>query len=223
MINVAVDGPAGAGKSTVSRRVAKILGLVYVDTGALYRAIGLYAIENGIDTKDEKAVTSVLKDITVDLDNSGGEQRVLLCGEDVTGNIRTGAVSMAASDVSSYPEVRAFLLETQKKIAREKSVIMDGRDIGTVVLPEADVKVFLTADAAVRAKRRFLELTERKEKVDYNTILAEINERDHNDKNRAVAPLKQADDAILLDTSEMSFDESIQALVNIIRKGTDIK
>lgn len=223
MINVAVDGPAGAGKSTVSRRAAKILGLVYVDTGALYRAIGLYAIENGIDTKDEKAVTSVLKDITVDLDNSGGEQRVLLCGEDVTGNIRTGAVSMAASDVSSYPEVRAFLLETQKKIAREKSVIMDGRDIGTVVLPKADVKVFLTADAAVRAKRRFLELTERKEKVDYNTILAEINERDHNDKNRAVAPLKQADDAILLDTSEMSFDESIQALVNIIRKGTDIK
>lgn len=223
MINVAVDGPAGAGKSTVSRRAAKILGLVYVDTGALYRAIGLYAIENGIDTKDEKAVTSVLKNITVDLDNSGGEQRVLLCGEDVTGNIRTGAVSMAASDVSSYPEVRAFLLETQKKIAREKSVIMDGRDIGTVVLPKADVKVFLTADAAVRAKRRFLELTERKEKVDYNTILAEINERDHNDKNRAVAPLKQADDAILLDTSEMSFDESIQALVNIIRKGTDIK
>lgn len=223
MINVAVDGPAGAGKSTVSRRAAKILGLVYVDTGALYRAIGLYAIENGIDTKDEKAVTSVLKDITVDLDNSDGEQRVLLCGEDVTGNIRTGAVSMAASDVSSYPEVRAFLLETQKKIAREKSVIMDGRDIGTVVLPEADVKVFLTADAAVRAKRRFLELTERKEKVDYNTILAEINERDHNDKNRAVAPLKQADDAILLDTSKMSFDESIQALVNIIRKGTDIK
>ncbi len=223
MINVAVDGPAGAGKSTVSRRAAKILGLVYVDTGALYRAIGLYAIEKGIDTKDEKAVTSVLKDITVDLDNSDGEQRVLLCGEDVTGNIRTGAVSMAASDVSSYPEVRAFLLETQKKIAREKSVIMDGRDIGTVVLPEADVKVFLTADAAVRAKRRFLELTERKEKVDYNTILAEINERDHNDKNRAVAPLKQADDAILLDTSKMSFDESIQALVNIIRKGTDIK
>ena len=223
MINVAVDGPAGAGKSTVSRRAAKILGLVYVDTGALYRAIGLYTIENGIDTKDEKAVTSVLKDITVDLDNSGGEQRVLLCGEDVTGNIRTGAVSMAASDVSSYPEVRAFLLETQKKIAREKSVIMDGRDIGTVVLPKADVKVFLTADAAVRAKRRFLELTERKEKVDYNTILAEINERDHNDKNRAAAPLKQADDAILLDTSEMSFDESIQALVNIIRKGTDIK
>ena len=223
MINVAVDGPAGAGKSTVSRRAAKILGLVYVDTGALYRAIGLYAIEKGIDTKDEQAVTSVLKDITVDLDNSGGEQRVLLCGEDVTGNIRTGAVSMAASDVSSYPEVRAFLLETQKKIAREKSVIMDGRDIGTVVLPEADVKVFLTADAQVRAKRRFLELTERKEKVDYNTILAEINERDHNDKNRAVAPLKQADDAILLDTSKMSFDESIQALVNIIRKGTDIK
>ena len=223
MRNVAVDGPAGAGKSTVSRRAAKILGLVYVDTGALYRAIGLYAIENGIDTKDEKAVTSVLKDITVDLDNSDGEQRVLLCGEDVTGNIRTGAVSMAASDVSSYPEVRAFLLETQKKIAREKSVIMDGRDIGTVVLPEADVKVFLTADAQVRAKRRFLELTERKEKVDYNTILAEINERDHNDKNRAVAPLKQADDAILLDTSKMSFDESIQALVNIIRKGTDIK
>lgn len=223
MINVAVDGPAGAGKSTVSRRAAKILGLVYVDTGALYRAIGLYVIEKGIDTKDEKAVTSVLKDITVDLDNSDGEQRVLLCGEDVTGNIRTGAVSMAASDVSSYSEVRAFLLETQKKIAREKSVIMDGRDIGTVVLPDADVKVFLTADAAVRAKRRFLELTERKEKVDYNTILAEINERDHNDKNRAVAPLKQADDAILLDTSKMSFDESIQALVNIIRKGTDIK
>lgn len=223
MINVAVDGPAGAGKSTVSRRAAKILGLVYVDTGALYRAIGLYVIEKGIDTKDEKVVTSVLKDITVDLDNSDGEQRVLLCGEDVTGNIRTGAVSMAASDVSSYPEVRAFLLETQKKIAREKSVIMDGRDIGTVVLPDADVKVFLTADAQVRAKRRFLELTERKEKVDYNTILAEINERDHNDKNRAVAPLKQADDAILLDTSKMSFDESIQALVNIIRKGTDIK
>ena len=223
MINVAVDGPAGAGKSTVSRRAAKILGLVYVDTGALYRAIGLYVIEKGIDTKDEKAVTSVLKDITVDLDNSDGEQRVLLCGEDVTGNIRTGAVSMAASDVSSYPEVSAFLLETQKKIAREKSVIMDGRDIGTVVLPDADVKVFLTADAQVRAKRRFLELTERKEKVDYNTILAEINERDHNDKNRAVAPLKQADDAILLDTSKMSFDESIQALVNIIRKGTDIK
>lgn len=223
MINVAVDGPAGAGKSTVSRRAAKILGLVYVDTGALYRAIGLYAIEKGIDTKDEKAVTSVLKEITVDLDNSGGEQRVLLCGEDVTGNIRTGAVSMAASDVSSYPEVRAFLLETQKKIAREKSVIMDGRDIGTVVLPGADVKVFLTADAQVRAKRRFLELTERNEKVDYDTILAEINERDHNDKNRAVAPLKQADDAVLLDTSDMSFDESIQALVNIIRKGTDIK
>ena len=218
MINVAVDGPAGAGKSTVSRRAAKILGLVYVDTGALYRAIGLYVIEKGIDTKDEKAVTSVLKDITVDLDNSDGEQRVLLCGEDVTGNIRTGAVSMAASDVSSYSEVRAFLLETQKKIAREKSVIMDGRDIGTVVLPDAELKIFLTASAAARAQRRLLELQGKSVKADYDEVLRDIEYRDKQDTSRAAAPLKAAEDAVRVDTSDIDFEQSAALLRSIVRE-----
>ena len=221
MISIAIDGPAGAGKSTIAKAVAKKLSFIYVDTGALYRAIGLYALKNNLNS--EKEVIFSLKEIKVDLKFENNSQKVFLCDEDVSEKIRTPEVSMMASKVSAISAVREFLFDLQRDLARKNNVIMDGRDIGTVVLPEADVKVFLTADAAVRAKRRFLELTERKEKVDYNTILAEINERDHNDKNRAVAPLKQADDAILLDTSEMSFDESIQALVNIIRKGTDIK
>lgn len=217
-IAVAIDGPAGAGKSTAARAAAKELGFIYADTGALYRAIGLFACENGISTSDAEALAARLPEIDVQLRFIGGEQRVFLCGRDVTGDIRKPEMGMAASDVSAQPAVRAFLLELQRDIARRSNVVMDGRDIGTVVLPGAQVKIFLTASAEDRAKRRFDEHLAKGEQVSYNTILEEINRRDFNDSNRAAAPLRQAGDAILLDNSGFSPGQTKAAIIEIIKE-----
>ncbi|MBQ0136090.1 MAG: (d)CMP kinase [Oscillospiraceae bacterium] len=207
MFNIALDGPGGAGKSSIAKAVAKELGFIYVDTGALYRAIGLYSLRNAIDTKDIDGVINSLKSINVDFTYVDGEQKVLLNNDDVSTDIRLPEVSMAASNVSAIPEVRSFLLDLQRKIANEKDCLMDGRDIGTVILPNAQLKIFLTASAEVRAKRRFDELTAKGQEVNYDEILKDLNERDYQDTHREIAPLKQADDAVLLDTSDMTFDE----------------
>ena len=216
-ISIAIDGPSGAGKSTLARSIAAKLGYLYVDTGAIYRTIGLYALENGVDPKDEAAVTATLPDIQVGLEyGEDGLQHMLLNGRDVTKNIRLPDVSLYASAVSAHPPVRAFLLEMQRKLARENNVIMDGRDIGTVVLPDADVKVFLTATAAERARRRCLELEQRGTPQPFEKVLAEIEERDYNDSHRATAPLRQAEDAVLLDTTELDFAQSEAAMMKLI-------
>lgn len=209
MISIAIDGPAGAGKSTIARKVAKALGYIYVDTGALYRAIGLYAVNQCITTSDREAVATALPDITVDLKHVDGYQRVYLNGHDVSDAIRKPVVSAAASHVSAHPEVRAYLLQFQHQIAETSNVIMDGRDVGTVVLPNADIKIYLTASAEERAKRRYQELTEAHFTASYKKILEEIIERDNRDMTRSVSPLKKADDAILLDTSNCTLEEGI--------------
>lgn len=216
VINVAIDGPAGAGKSTIAREAAKRLGYVYVDTGALYRAVALYVLQRHIDPDDGKKVVSVLPMIEVELKYVDGEQRVYLCGENVSRVIRTPEVSMAASTVSAYPKVRELLFKLQQETAANNNVIMDGRDIGTVVLPKAQVKIFLTASAEERATRRYNELTEQGKKVIYEEILEDIKIRDYNDSHRAIAPLKQAPDAVLIDTTELTIEESINAVVNVI-------
>ncbi len=218
IINVAVDGPAGAGKSTVSRAAAKAMGYIYVDTGALYRAVGVNALRNGIDTKDRQAVAESLTDISVNLVFENGEQKVLLNGEDVSAEIRTPDASMAASDVSAVPKVRNFLFDLQRSIASNNNCIMDGRDIGTVVLPNANVKVFLTASPEERAMRRFRELSEKGSTVKYEEVLEDLIKRDYNDSHREVAPLKQADDAILLDTTGMTLEQSVESLIKIIKE-----
>ncbi len=216
-ISIAIDGPSGAGKSTLARSIAAKLGYLYVDTGAIYRTIGLYALENGVDPKDEAAVTATLPDIQVGLEyGEDGLQHMLLNGRDVTKDIRLPDVSLYASAVSAHPPVRAFLLEMQRKLARENNVIMDGRDIGTVVLPDADVKVYLTATAAERARRRCLELEQRGTPQPFEKVLAEIEERDYNDSHRATAPLRQAEDAVLLDTTELDFVQSEAAMMKLI-------
>ena len=189
MISIAIDGPGGAGKSTIAKALAKKLGFIYVDTGALYRAIGLYMINNGVDLKNAAAVTEKLDEVKVELKYVNGEQRVLLCGDDVSEDIRKPEVSMAASDVSAIPAVRDFLLGLQRKMASENNVIMDGRDIGTVVLPNAQIKLFLTASAEERAMRRYKELIEKGKKVEYETVYKELCERDYQDSHREVAPL----------------------------------
>lgn len=216
MINVAIDGPSGAGKSTLSRAAAKKLGYLYVDTGALYRAVGLAALRAGADAKNEKAVEALLPATKVDLQYVGGEQHVFLNGEDVSAAIREENVGMAASAVSAHVPVRAFLLETQRRLARENNVIMDGRDIGTVVLPNADVKIFLTATPEDRARRRWLELQEKGQQADYDTVLADVKTRDYNDSHRAAAPLKQAADAVLVETTGNTFEQSLQCLLDAI-------
>ena len=218
IINVAVDGPAGAGKSTVSRAAAKAMGYIYVDTGALYRAVGVNALRNGIDTKDRQAVAESLSDISVNLVFENGEQKVLLNGEDVSAEIRTPDASMAASDVSAVPKVRDFLFDLQRNIASKNNCIMDGRDIGTVVLPNAKVKVFLTASPEERAMRRFRELSEKGSTVKYEEVLEDLIKRDYNDSHREVAPLKQADDAVLLDTTGMTLEQSVESLIRIIKE-----
>lgn len=218
IINVAVDGPAGAGKSTVSRAAAKAMGYIYVDTGALYRAVGVNALRNGIDTKDRQAVAESLSDISVNLVFENGEQKVLLNGEDVSAEIRTPDASMAASDVSAVPKVRDFLFDLQRSIASNNNCIMDGRDIGTVVLPNAKVKVFLTASPEERAMRRFRELSEKGSTVKYKEVLEDLIKRDYNDSHREVAPLKQADDAVLLDTTGMTLEQSVESLIKIIKE-----
>ena len=215
---VAIDGPSGAGKSTLARAAAERLGILYVDTGAIYRTIGLYVQRRGIDPKDTAAVLAALPDILIGMDHDDdGMQRLLLNGEDVTADIRLPEISMYASAVSAIQGVRDFLMEMQRSLARECSVIMDGRDIGTVVLPDADVKIFLYADVEVRAKRRELELQQRGTPKPYEEVLREMEERDYNDTHRAAAPLRAADDAIMVDTSSMDFDASLALLLDVIR------
>lgn len=218
VVNVAIDGPAGAGKSSVSRRVAQTLGYLYVDTGALYRAVGLSVLRQGIDPKDEEAVVQTLAGMNVSLRFVDGEQRVFLDEEDVSDAIRTPQASMAASDVSAFPAVRSFLFDLQQDIALHNNCLMDGRDIGTVVLPNASVKIFLTASAQTRAARRCKELEEKGMPAPYDAVLADIEQRDYNDAHRAIAPLRQAQDAVLVDTSELDFDASCAAVLQIIKE-----
>lgn len=216
MISVAIDGPAGAGKSTLARRLAADFGYIYVDTGAMFRTIGLYALRAGKDPKDNEAVNALLPDITLEFAFIEGEQHIYLNGEDVSTAIRTEEVGMAASAVGANPAVRAFLLEMQRDMARTQNILMDGRDIGTVVLPNATVKIFLTASAEARAQRRAKELAEKGQPADFATVLADIRQRDYQDSHRAVAPLKQADDAILVDTSSIGLQESFDLLKRTI-------
>ena len=221
-IRVAIDGPSGAGKSTLARAAAGELGYLYVDTGAIYRTVGYYACARGLDPKDGEAVAAALPEISVEMTyGEDGLQRMLLNGEDVTEAIRLPEISLCASAVSAHPGVRAFLLEMQRKLAREHNVIMDGRDIGTVVLPDAEVKVFLTASPEARARRRCLELERRGTPQPYEKVLEEIQERDWNDTHRSVAPLRQAEDAVLLDTTDLDFQESREALLAILRERTN--
>ena len=222
MVSIAIDGPSGAGKSTLARSAAAELGYLYVDTGAIYRTIGYYAHANHIDPKDEQAVASALPQVRVELTyGDDGLQHMLLNGQDVTKEIRLPEISLCASAVSAHPGVRAFLLEMQRELARTHNVIMDGRDIGTVVLPDADVKIFLTASPEARARRRMLELEQRGTPQPFEQILNDIRERDWNDSHRATAPLRQAEDAVLLDTTELNFQESEAALLDIIRERTE--
>ena len=219
MINVAIDGPAGAGKSTISRRAAASLGFIYIDTGALYRTGGLHALRLGADTKDAAAVAATLTDeLHVELRFVGGEQRMFLNGEDVSDAIRTPEASLAASAVSAVPAVRAYLFDLQKQLAHENDCIMDGRDIGTVVLPDAQVKIFLTASPEARAQRRYEELIEKGMDVTFDDVLADMKQRDYNDSHRAIAPLKPADDAILLDTSGNTLEQSVELVTRTIRE-----
>lgn len=217
MISVAIDGPAGAGKSTIARRAAAALSYIYVDTGALYRTVALSLLEGGVDLSDPAAVEAALSDVRVDIRYMDGEQRMLLCGTDVSGRIRTPEVSMAASTVSAQPAVRAFLLEMQRTLARSHDVVMDGRDIGTVVLPDAAVKIFLTASAEERAGRRYRELLEKGEKTEFSEVLADLERRDYQDSRRAVAPLRPADDAVTVDTTFLSLEQSVEAVLSVIR------
>ena len=216
MVSVAIDGPAGAGKSTLARRLAAELGYIYVDTGAMFRTIGLYALRAGKDPKDNEAVNALLPEISLKFAFIGGEQHIYLNGEDVSTAIRTEEVGMAASAVGANPEVRAFLLGMQRDMAKTQDVLMDGRDIGTVVLPDATVKIFLTASPEARAARRWKEYQQKGVEVSYEEVLADVRQRDYQDTHRAAAPLRQADDAQLLDTSEMNFEQSLEAMKKMI-------
>ena len=216
MVSVAIDGPAGAGKSTLARRLAAELGYIYVDTGAMFRTIGLYALRAGKDPKDNEAVNALLPEISLKFAFIGGEQHIYLNGEDVSTAIRTEEVGMAASAVGANPEVRAFLLGMQRDMAKTQDVLMDGRDIGTVVLTDATVKIFLTASPEARATRRWKEYQQKGVEVSYEEVLADVRQRDYQDTHRAAAPLRQADDAQLLDTSEMNFEQSLEAMKKMI-------
>ena len=218
MISVAIDGPSGAGKSSLAKRLAADLGFVYVDTGAMYRVIGLYAVRQGADLHDADAVAALLPQIRLDIRLEGGAQHVYLNGEDVSTAIRAEQIGMAASAVSAHGPVRDFLLETQRSLAAGQNVLMDGRDIGTVVLPNATVKIFLTASAEARARRRCKELQEKGQPADYATVLADIRQRDEQDTHRAIAPLRQAADAIRIDTSEIDFEQSVALLKRTIQE-----
>lgn len=218
MIQIAIDGPGGAGKSTVAKAVAAKLGIVYVDTGALYRTIGYYVRQKNISPDSREGVVACLPEISINIVYQDGAQHVYLNGEDLGDKIRTPEMSMYASAVSAIPEVRAFLLDTQRDIAKKNSVIMDGRDIGTVILPEADVKIFLTASEECRAQRRYKELIARGQNVTLEDVLAEMNQRDTQDSTRECAPTAAADDAILLDNTGMTFDQTIDAIVCLAKK-----
>lgn len=221
MISVAIDGPSGAGKSTISRKAAELYGFIYVDTGAIYRTIGLASKLYGIDADNSAAVVEMLPKLSIKMMyNDAGEQRMYLDGNDVSRDIRLPEVSMLASKVSAIPEVRAFLVEMQRSMAREHDVIMDGRDIGTVILPDADLKIFLTADADDRARRRYDELTAKGVECSFDEVLADMIKRDEQDTARAAAPLKPADDAVLLDTSGNTLGQSIEAVCGLISEKT---
>lgn len=217
MIQIALDGPSGAGKSTLAKMLAAELSFVYVDTGALYRSVGLYAAEKGLDKSDTEGIISCLPEIRLSLRYVNGGQKVFLGERDVSEDIRMPEISMWASTVSAIPEVRAFLLDLQKDIAEKNNVIMDGRDIGTVILPHATVKIFLDSSCEARAKRRYRELCEKGIETSYDEVLADMIQRDEKDRNRATAPLKKADDAILLDNSDLNLKESYEAALRIIR------
>ncbi len=218
VVNIAIDGPAGAGKSTIAKTASKELGFIYVDTGALYRTVGLNALRQGKDTKSDGDVIPTLSGLEVSLRFVNGEQRVFLGEEDVSEAIRQNEVSMAASNVSAIPAVREFLFDLQRDIAKKNNCIMDGRDIGTVVLPDAKIKIYLTASAEARADRRFKELTEKGQTVSYDEILQGIKDRDYQDMNREIAPLKKAEDAVLVDTTELTLEESIEHMINVIKE-----
>lgn len=217
MINVAIDGPAGAGKSTIAKAAAKELGFIYVDTGALYRAVAYNAVKNGV-IDDEQGIISMLDDTKVGLKYVEGVQSVYLNGEDVSGFIRTPEISMGASKVSAIPQVREFLLNLQREIAKTNNVIMDGRDIATVVLPDAEVKIFLFASPECRAERRYKELVEKGENVSFDDVLKDVNQRDYQDSHREIAPLKPSEESIMADTSELTLQESIDLIVNTIKE-----
>ncbi len=219
MISIAIDGPSGAGKSTMAKRLAKELGFVYVDTGAIYRTVSLYASRKGLAPTDEEGIAALLPEIHIDLAyGADGAQQMILNGENVSGEIRTPQISMYTSAVSAIPAVRAFLLDFQRDMARRKDLVMDGRDIGTVVLPDANIKLFLTAAPEARAKRRWLELWEKGDPITYDQVLADVVQRDENDSHRAIAPLKQAEDAVLVDTTDYDLEESYQLLLRTIRE-----
>ena len=216
--SIAIDGPAGAGKSTLARKLAEQLGYIYVDTGAIYRTVALKALWEKANPANPAQVVPLLEGLEIHMGYEDGVQKMYLEGEDVSGAIRRHKVSGAASQVSAIPEVRAFLLEFQRKLARESSVVMDGRDIGTVVLPNADVKIFLTAAPEARARRRLLELEQRGETADFDTILRDIKERDYQDEHRPIAPLKQAADAVLLDTTDLDLGQSMSRLLALVKE-----
>lgn len=221
MISIAIDGPSGAGKSTVAKKCAERFGFRYVDTGAIYRTIGLAAFNRGIDTKDSTAVVAILPELDIDLVyNDDGEQRMILNGSDVSEEIRRPEISMCASNVSAIAAVRDYLTDMQRNMAKRYDVIMDGRDIGTVILPNADVKVFITASAEARADRRYKELIKKGSTVSYDEVLSDMKLRDEQDTKRAAAPLKAAEDAVYLDTSSMSFEESVDAVAKLIVEKT---
>ncbi len=222
MISVAIDGPAGAGKSSLSRLAAKALGFIYVDTGALYRAIGLKFLICGENTELDCDIEGILSDTKIDIRFINGEQRVFLDGEDVSDKIRTPEVSMMASAVSAKPPVRAYLLEMQRNLAKTNNVLMDGRDIGTVVLPDATVKIFLTASPEARAKRRYKELTEKGTQVSYQEVYDDMVKRDYDDSHREIAPLKPAVDAVIADTTECNFEESLELILSIVKEKAGI-
>ncbi|MEE3498994.1 MAG: (d)CMP kinase [Ruminococcus bromii] len=216
---IALDGPAGAGKSSIAKKAAKALDYIYVDTGALYRTIGLAASRKNVEPKPSKEVEELLDKINVDLTfNSLGEQVVLLDGEDVSGEIRTPEASMMASKISAVPAVRAYLLDLQRNMAKTHNVIMDGRDIGTVVLPNAKVKIFLTASPEARAQRRYKELCEKGMDVKYEDVLNDVIQRDYNDTHRDVAPLKPADGCVIVDTTELDFEQSVDKIISVIKE-----
>lgn len=218
-VAIALDGPAGAGKSSIAKRAAKALDFIYVDTGALYRTIGLAATRKGVEPKPSAEVEKLLSEITVDLTfNDKGEQIVLLDGEDVSGLIRTPEASMMASKISAVPSVRAYLLDLQRNMAKSYNVIMDGRDIGTVVLPDAKVKIFLTASSEARAQRRYKELCEKGMDVKYEDILNDVITRDYNDSHRETAPLKPAEGCVMVDTTELDFEQSVKKIISVIKE-----
>lgn len=221
---IAIDGPSGAGKSSLARASAAQFGFIYVDTGAIYRTVGLAAYRRGLDRHDENAVKAMLPELKIEMRyNEAGEQRMFLNGDDVSAEIREPEISICASDVSALPAVRAFLLEMQRHMAREHSVIMDGRDIGTVVLPQAELKIFLTASAKARAARRLLELRRKGIESSFEEVLRDIEYRDEQDTARAAAPLKKADDAVLVDTSDIDFEQSLARLCGIIEERLGVK